>query len=59
MELLGGEFNYALRDEVDGVEEITGGIFYEDGAIFASYTLEMNSPIPLDGDDFDDDLVGT
>ncbi len=58
LELLGGEFNYALRDEVDGVEEITSGIFYKDGDIFASYTLEMNSPISLDEDKFDDDLIG-
>ena len=58
LELLNGHFNYALRDDVDGVTEITDGIFYESGEEFALYTLEMNSAVDLDGDDYDDDLIG-
>ncbi len=42
LELLGGHFNYALRDEVDGVTEITDGIFYNSGKAFARYTLNID-----------------
>lgn len=58
LKLENGAFNYALRDEVDGVTEITDGIFYDGGETFAVYTLEMNSPIDLSERDAEDLLVG-
>ncbi len=57
--LLNGKFNYALKDEVDGVEEITDGIFYESGEEFAEYTLDINGDIPLlKEEDYKDKLIG-
>lgn len=49
-----GEFNYALRDEVEGVISIGEGIFYADDEIFATYNLELDSAIDLTNfDEFD------
>lgn len=57
--LLNGEFNYALRDNVDGIEEITDGVYYDSGDAFAMYTIELDNSISLDNADFDEDLIGS
>ena len=56
--LVNGEFNHALRDEVDGVDEIADGIFFNNGDVFANYTLDMDSAIDLSGTDADNDIIG-
>lgn len=56
--LQNGEFNYALRDEVDGVDEIMDGVFYDNGDSFAVYTLTMDNSIDLSGANFDQNLIG-
>lgn len=57
--LLGnGAFNYALRDNVDGVDEITDGIYYASGTNFANYTIEFDSSIALTASDYDKKLIG-
>lgn len=53
-----GEFNYALRDEVDGVEEIANGIFYNSGEIYLNYTLEFDTAITVTDSTADEDFVG-
>lgn len=60
LELQNGEFNYALRDEVDDVDEITDGIFYGSNDVFAIYTLDMDNAIDLaDTTDLNNDMVGS
>ena len=39
--LKNGEFNYALREEVKNIEEITNGIYYENNQVFAEYVIEF------------------
>lgn len=59
LELKNGLFNYALRDEVDDVEEISDNIFYESGDIFAVYKLNFDNIINLSqSDNLDDDMIG-
>jgi len=60
IELLGGEFNYALRDDVEGIEEISDNVFYEYGDMFASYTLEFDDGLEIGGDidNFFGNLIG-
>lgn len=60
--LSNGVFNYALRDEVEGVDEIANGIFYSNDQAFATYTLDLKNAInlstPSTQSDLDDDMVG-
>lgn len=57
--LSNGAFNYALRDEVEGVDEISNNLFYNNGQTFATYVLDFNSAVDLSGTDFDEDLIGS
>ncbi len=52
------EFNYALKG-VSGVDDITDGIYVDDGTVFAEYTLEMDNSISLVGADYQEDLIGS
>lgn len=58
--LNGGTFNFALRDEVEGVDTIANGIFYSNDDTFATYVLDLKNVINLSdsGVDLDDDFVG-
>ncbi len=57
--LAGGTFNYALRDEVEGVDTIGNGLFYNNDDLFATYLLDLKSAINLsDSSALDDDFVG-
>lgn len=58
VKLKNGTFNFALKDEVDGVNEITDGIFYNNAEEFAVYTLDFDSSIDLSSTDFDEELIG-
>lgn len=42
-----GEFNYALRDNVDGVDEISNNLYFNSGETYVSYVLEFDSVISL------------
>lgn len=54
-----GIFNYALRDDVDGIDEITDGIYYDNKETFAVYTLTFDNAIDLsDTTDLDEDFIG-
>jgi hypothetical protein len=63
LEFEGGEFNYALRDEVSGVRDISDNVFFEAGSQFATYTLDLRTAIDLDPgsyttSDMENDFVG-
>lgn len=47
LQLSNGNFSYALRDEVEGIDEITDGIFYDNDDTFATYTLDLKNAINL------------
>ena len=42
-----GEFNYALRDNVDGVDKISNNLYFNSGETYVEYVLEFDSPISL------------
>ena len=58
LELGQGEFNFALRDNVDGVEDISDNIYYESGDNFANYTLEFDNAITITDSTAEADFVG-
>lgn len=39
------EFDYALRDNVNGITEIKDGLYIADGTVFAEYTVELKTAI--------------
>lgn len=58
--LKNGEFNFGTRDE-DGQEDASAHIWYEDGDVFAEYTLDFDSSVSLtsgDADQNEKDFVG-
>lgn len=59
LKMFGGEFNYAFRDDIETLDKITDGIYYDNGDSFARYTIDFNSAIDLDDTtDLDNDMVG-
>jgi hypothetical protein len=59
LKMLGGEFNYAFWNDIDTLDEITDGIYYDNGDSFAQYTIDFSSAIDLDDTtDLDNDMVG-
>ena len=55
-----GEFNYALRDNVDGVDKITDGIYFANGDVYAQYVFDLKKNILVDTSTTDkkNDFVG-
>ena len=56
-----GEFNYALRDNVDNVDDISNNIYFDSGDTYLSYVLEFDSAIAVNGltqAELDDEFIG-
>ena len=52
-------FNYEFFEDVEGQEEITHGVFFPKGQIFATYTLDFKSTIDMSSsDDTEDEMIG-
>lgn len=64
--LSNGLFNYALRDDVEGVTEIADGIYYDSDDTFAIYQIDFKTAINLSSSgatsytttNLDDDMIG-
>jgi hypothetical protein len=52
-----GAFNYALRDSVDGIDEIANGIYYAGNTAFATYVMDFKTVINLSDASSSSDLT--
>lgn len=58
LKLSNGKFNYALQDSVTGVTKIQDGIYFKDGDVFATYTLDLKNDVAITAGTKDADFVG-